>query len=225
MELLVVEDDARLRQVLRQALEENGHHVMAASDGAEGLDLARQHDFDVIVLDVMLQSIDGVTLTRQIRRDGRSTPIVMITARDEVKDVVRGLDEGADDYLTKPFALEELYARIRAVTRRKTSISAALEAGGIRLDVEKRLVTCRGRALSLTKTEFRILELLMRRWGRVISRNAMLDLVWNSSVDVQPNTVEAYVSRLRSKLDGIDAGGLIETVRGFGYSIREGPDE
>jgi DNA-binding response OmpR family regulator len=221
MELLIIEDDSGLRKVLQKALEEQGHFVTVAMDGVEGLELARHRDYDVILLDVMLPGIDGITVMRQLRRDRRTTPIIIITARNHPSHVVEGLDEGADHYLVKPFALEELYARIRAAARRTGPMRPnVLDAGGLALDLERRVVVRDGRVVTLTPTEFRLLEFLMRRPGRVVSRDTLLDLAWGDMEEVQANTVEVFMSRVRSKLNRLDSGGYIVTERGIGYSFR-----
>ncbi len=222
MWILIVEDELPMAQVLRQGLEEQNHTVTLAQDGAEALDLASDSQFDAIVLDVMLPQCDGLTVARSLRKRGSQTPILMLTARDSTEDIVRGLDAGADDYLVKPFALKVLFARLRALARRAGNPSIpALQVDDLCLDPTTREVHRGGRKVHLTAIEFRFLEYLMRRVGRVASRDAIVDAVWGYNEEVEPNTVHTYVKCLREKLDSDPAMRLIHTVRGYGYVMRE----
>ena len=221
MRLLVVEDEPEMAELLRKGLEEENHRVVLATDGREALELARTYDFDAIVLDVMLPVMDGYAVTRSLRRSERRTPILMLTARDAVRDIAKGLDGGADDYLTKPFSFVELLARLRSIARRVTQESDnVLGVADLRLDPVARQVFRAGKPIHLTATEFRVLEFLIRRAGRVVSRAAIAEAVWGFDEDIEPNTVEAFISLLRNKIDRNFLPKLLHTIRGFGYSIR-----
>lgn len=220
MKLLVVEDDERMANVLRQALEEEGHDVTAAYEGHTALDVALRFPFDLLILDVMLPGMDGFTIAHRLRAARNQTPILMLTARDTTVDIVQGLDKGADDYLTKPFSLEVLLARVRAVSRRGPIPQAVcLQVGDLRLDLGTREVTRGSRALTLTRTEFAVLELLMRAAGRVVPRGSIIDSVWTGH-EIESNTLDAFVKLLRSKVEAPGESKLIHTVRGVGYCIR-----
>ena len=222
MEVLIVEDDRQLAVLLKRGLEREGHVTAVASDGAEGLDYALARSYDVIVLDVMLPVIDGFEVARRLRRQGCQTPVLMLTARDGRRDVIDGLDVGADDYLTKPFAFDELLARLRAVARRGPIPRAVVSAvGDLTLDSAGHEARRAARRLELTPKEFRLLELLMRHKGRVLSRDVIIEAVWGHTADVKPNTVDAFVSSSRRKVDGASDIPLIQTVRGVGFSARE----
>ena len=221
MQVLVVEDEQQMAELLRRTLEEEGHHVIVASNGREGLDIARCSPFDVIVLDVMLPGMDGITVARQLRESRVQTPILMLTARDAPSDIVKGLDCGADDYLTKPFSIDILLARVRAVSRRGAVARPVwLEIGGVKLDPASRRVTRDGQVLGLTPREYKLLELLMRNPGRAISRDTILESVWGFGSEVNENTLEVFMRQLRLKVDTREPK-LIHTVRGFGYRMQE----
>jgi two-component system response regulator MprA len=221
--ILVVEDEPAMADLLRQGLEEANHTVTVARDGAEGLHAARTSQFDAIVLDVMLPQVDGVELTRRLRTANRQTPILMLTARDAAADIVKGLDAGADDYLTKPFSWKVLLARLRAISRRAARPAVStLQVDDLLLDPASSQVRRGGTLVNLTATEFRILEFLMRRAGRVVSRSAMMDAIWGFEEEIESNTVDAFIKLLRDKIDRGRERKLIHTVRGFGYVIREG---
>jgi two-component system OmpR family response regulator len=224
MHLLLVEDDERLSRVLRRLLEEDRHVVELARDGRSGLELAESAaGVEAIILDIGLPDISGLEVARRIRRDGRDVAILMLTARDTVNDRVTGLDAGADDYLVKPFAYEELSARLRALARRTETgprrPDPVIEVGPIRLDEKTRRVTVEGRTVDLSPREFSLLECFLRHPGQSLTRDQLLDQAWPFSVAVTPNAVDAYVHYLRTKL-GI-AGGRIETVRGVGYRLAD----
>jgi two-component system, OmpR family, response regulator len=220
--LLVVEDDARLSRLLKRLLSQDLHVVETAATAEEGLEIATSTlELDALILDVGLPDKSGFEVARTLRRDGSQVPILMLTARDSVSDRVEGLDAGADDYLVKPFAYEELLARLRALGRRPPSRkSSALKAGPIELDETTRRVTVGGKPVDLSQREFSILECLLRRPGQVLSRDQLLDYAWPYGVALTLNTVEAYIHLLRDKL-GSDAAALVETVRGVGYRLRE----
>ncbi|HET9388220.1 MAG TPA: response regulator transcription factor [Steroidobacteraceae bacterium] len=222
MKVLIVEDERLLGALLRKALERENHNVTVAHDGAEGLALAVMHEFDVLVLDIMLPKLDGFEVARRLRQRGRTTPILMLTARDSVPDIVRGLDLGADDYLAKPFALEEFFARLRAAARHRAvpAARAQLCVENLVLDPATREVTRAGRPIQLSATEFRLLEFLMRRAGRVALRAAILEGVWGLDRDVAQNNLDAFMRLLRRKIDRDCPQKLIQTVRGVGYTVR-----
>jgi two-component system OmpR family response regulator len=221
--LLVVEDDARLSRLLKRLLSQDRHVVETALTAEEGLEVATSNlELDAIVLDVGLPDRSGFDVARTLRKKGSQVPILMLTARDSVSDRVEGLDAGADDYLVKPFAYEELLARLRALGRRPpTRKSPLLKAGPIELDETTRRVAVSGKSVDLSQREFSILECLLRRPGQVLSRDQLLDYAWPYGVALTPNTVEAYIHLLREKL-GSDGAERVETVRGVGYRLREG---
>jgi DNA-binding response OmpR family regulator len=215
-----VEDEHRMRELLRQGLTEDGHAVTVANDGHEGLSIAQGSAFDLIVLDVMLPGPDGFAIARQLRKQRNHTPILMLTARDSTRDIVEGLNLGADDYLTKPFSFEVLLARVRAVGRRGPIPQAVwLQVADLTMNQGTREVRRGARAIELTRTEYAILELLMRNAGRVISRERLLETVWGDS-DVEANTLDVFVRLLRTKIEAEGEIKLIHTVRGVGYSVR-----
>jgi two-component system OmpR family response regulator len=219
--LLLVEDDGRLSRLLRRLLAQDRHVVETAATAAEGLEVATSGlQLDAIVLDVGLPDGSGFDVARKLRKKGDSVPILMLTARDSVGDRVEGLDAGADDYLVKPFAYEELLARLRALGRRPPARRHALRAGPFELDESARRVTVEGKPIQLSQREFSILECLLRRPGQVLSRDQLLDYAWPYGVALTPNTVEAYIHLLRDKV-GPAAAAYIETVRGVGYRLRE----
>ena len=220
MRILVVEDEPDMAKALRQGLEEEGHAVISSPDGADALSLTRHYEFDAIVLDVMLPLMDGYAVARQIRQSDSPVPILMLTARDAAADMVRGLEAGADDYLTKPFRFEVLLARLRAISRRGgASRRPVFIVGDLCLDPSTRLVTRGTRSISLSKTEYGLLELLMRRSGGVVTREVILDSVWGFDQEVENNTIHAFVRLLRHKIDLPDEPKLIHTVRGIGYRL------
>ncbi|MCW5966559.1 MAG: response regulator transcription factor [Bryobacterales bacterium] len=222
MRILVVEDDPRMLALLRQGLEEEGHGVTVAQDGEVGLECARALVFDVIVVDVMLPKMDGLSLARRLRDERNRTPILMLTARDHTIDIVRGLDSGADDYLTKPFSFEVFLARLRAVGRRGPIPQPPhLRVADLELDPAARVVRSCGRKVNLSRTEFALLELLMRRQGNVVPREVIMDSVWGVGANVESNTLDAFVRLLRNKIEPRESGRLIRTERGIGYGIWE----
>ncbi len=216
--------ETAMREALRQGLEEENHTVTLASDGLEGLSAAESCAFDAIVLDVMMPRMDGVEMVRRLRAGGRQTPVLMLTARDAATDVVRGLDAGADDYLTKPFSFGVLLARLRAISRRAAQPQKpSLQIHDLTLDPASHEVTRAGVPLNLTATEYRVLEFLMRRAGHAVSRSATIEGVWGFEEDVEANTVDAFIKHLREKIDLGHERKLIQTVRGYGYILREEP--
>ena len=226
MHVLIVEDERRMAELLKRGLEEENHSVSLALDGREGLEMAQALEYDAIVLDLMLPGVDGYEVARRLRKSGNKTPILVLTARDTVPDVVKGLDLGADDYMTKPFSFEEFLARLRSVSRRASSPRpTVLQVGDLVLDPATHEVRRAGEEISLSRTEFRLLEFLMRRAGRVVPRNTIVLSVWDSGEDVEENTLDAFISLLRNKVDRDYKVKLIQTVRGTGYTIREHPKE
>lgn len=224
MKLLVVEDEPRMLELLRRGLTEEGHNVTCASDGSEGWELVRAYEFDAVVLDVMLPKMNGFELAKRLRQERIATPVLMLTAKDSVPDVVRGLDAGADDYLTKPFTFNELLARLRALQRRATARPQnRLQVGTLILDPESREVSRAGVPIILTRTEYSLLERLMYRAGKVVPRNRLIESVWGFDREIEENTLDAFVRLLRHKVDREGMPKLILTVRGVGYMIREEP--
>jgi DNA-binding response OmpR family regulator len=222
MQILIVEDDRRLARQLKKGLDENGHTVSLAFDGIEGLEAARQGGFDVLVLDVMLPRLDGFGVVKKLRSIGSKRPVLMLTARDAAEDIVTGLDAGADDYLTKPFALKVLLARLRALARRKeVEPRVQLQINNLMLDPAQHVVTRAGSPVTLTRTEFLLLETLLRNLGRVLTRARLIEAVWGSEREVESNTLDVYVRQLRSKIEPTGSKKLIQTIRGVGFAIRE----
>jgi len=220
MKILVVEDDKLMAEVLQTSLEEENYSVSVAFDGSAGLDLTETDRFDLIVLDVMLPGMNGWDFTRRLRAAQRTVPILMLTACDTSSDVVQGLDCGADDYLTKPFALDVLFARLRALARRSSaSNSSVLKVADLVLDTTARRAFRGSRAIALTTTEFMLLEVLMRNFGRVSTRETILTAVWGSVPTVEENTLDAFIRLLRRKIDWDEPVKLIHTLRGRGYSL------
>jgi len=223
MRLLIIEDEKGMAELLKKGLEEENHRVALAFDGLDGLELARTYEFDAIVLDLMLPRVDGFEVARRLRRAGNPTPILILTARDAVPDVVKGLDLGADDYMTKPFSFEEFLARLRTVARRGAAPRpTCLREGDLILDPASRQARRGRREIHLSPTEYRLLELLLRRAGRVVTRTAIVEAVWGLENDIEDNTLDAFVRLLRRKVDKGFRSKLIQTVRGIGYCLREG---
>jgi len=218
MKVLVVEDDRKVAGFIQQGLREEGYAVDVAADGAEATTLAHVYDYDLILLDLMLPKKNGLQVAAELRRDGRRTPILMLTARDATEDVVRGLDAGADDYLTKPFKFDELLARVRALVRRGgASRTEVLRVGPVELDRLKHRVRVDGHAIDLTPKEFQLLEHFLLRPGEVMRRTELLEKVWDLHFDPESNVVDVHVGNLRRKLYRAAGTELIETVRGVGF--------
>ncbi len=222
MWILVVEDEPAMGAMLRQGLEEANHTVTLTRDGAEALSALENATFDTVILDVMIPGFSGLEVVRRLRALRNQVPVLMLTARDSPADIIAGLDAGADDYLVKPFAFNILLARLRAVSRRGTIPKlASLQIGDLELDPASHEVTRAGCRINLTATEFRFLEFFLRRPGKAVSRSAIIEAVWGFDEDVELNTVDTYVKLLRDKLDGEHHPRLIQTVRGYGYILRE----
>lgn len=222
MRILVVEDERRMADLLSSGLSEEGHNVTIAREGREGLSVAEAYPFDLIILDVMLPGLDGFSIARRLREQRNQTPILMLTARDATQDIVKGLDFGADDYLTKPFSFDVLLARVRAVARRGPIPQPVfLQFADLTMDPSAREVRRGNRLVSLTRTEFAILELLLRNAGRVVSRDHLIESVWGAAgAEIESNTLDAFVRLLRAKVEAPGEPKLIQTVRGVGYSLR-----
>ena len=225
MKILIVEDEPKTGDYLRQGLTEAGFVVDLARNGIDGRHLALTEDYDLVVLDIMLPGLDGWSVLRDIRADGRQMPVLFLTARDRVEDRVKGLESGADDYLLKPFAFSELLARVRTLLRRgKTTEVERLRAADMELDLLRRRVTRGGKRIDLTAKEFALLELLLRRQGEVLPRSLIASQVWDMNFDSDTNVVEVAIKRLRAKVDTGDAK-LIQTVRGMGYVLEAPPED
>lgn len=210
-----------MADLLEQTLKEEGHQVVVARDGRDGFAIACASSFDVIVLDLMLPGMDGLTIARKLREAHNQTPVLMLTARDAPQDIVRGLDSGADDYLAKPFSIDILLARLRSVSRRGAiARPVCLKVADLTLDPGTHAVSRSGQPLNLTPREYKLLELFMRNAGRVVSRQTILESVWGVGTNVAENTVEVFVRLLRGKIESHEPK-LIHTVRGFGYMMRE----
>jgi two-component system OmpR family response regulator len=225
MHILIIEDDAETAEYLVRGLQESGHVTEHAADGNAGLERARQHRYDVWIIDRMLPGLDGLSLLSQLRADCNTTPALFLTALADVDDRVSGLQSGADDYLAKPFAFTELLARLDAIVRRRnaTATDTLLRVGDLELDRLQRRVTRAGRNISLQAREFRLLEYLMQHAGQVVTRTMLLEQVWGYHFDPQTNVIDVHISRLRAKLEHDFEHPLLHTIRGAGYSLRE-PD-
>ncbi len=222
MRILLVEDDREIAGYIGRGLEEEGNRVTVCFDGAAGLRAAQTSAFDVVVLDVMLPFLDGFEVTRRMRAGKIATPIVLLTARDAARDVVRGLDAGADDYLIKPFSFEVLLARLRARTRAaRAERRSRLQCGDLTIDLESHEAWRAEKPLNLTRTEFAIVESLMRAGGRVVTRQRLIDSVWGAGREVGNNNLDVFIRFLRVKIGGPRLPRLIHTVRGIGYCLRE----
>jgi DNA-binding response OmpR family regulator len=220
MNVLVVEDDKEMAELLVRGLREESHEVDLARDGRAALALSNSGAFDVILLDVMLPGMDGLEVARELRFRREQVPVLMLTARDALPDIVKGLDAGADDYMTKPFSFVELLARVRALGRRRADRPRnVLEVGDVVLETTTYRTFRSGHEIHLSLTEFRLLELLVRNRGMVVSRHAILETLWGNRRDIGENSIDAFIRLLRKKLDGDARTGLIHTHRGFGYSV------
>ena len=215
MRILVVEDEHKIASSIKRGLEQEGYAVDVAYDGEQGYDLASSESYDAIVLDLMLPKIDGLTICSKLREEEKHTPILILTSKGFLSDRVNGLNTGADDYLVKPFAFEELLARLRALLRRpKNGGLARLVYKDLELDSVNFEVKMSGKKINLSRKEFALLEYLMRNSGKIVSKDNIIDHVWSYDADILPNTVEVYIGYLRKKISG-----LIQTVRGFGYKL------
>lgn len=223
--ILLVEDEEKLARMVEMELHYEGYQVTKALDGRSGLELALSQDFDLVLLDIMLPVLSGMEALRRLRKEKANLPVIMLTARDSVVDKVAGLDSGADDYVTKPFAIEELLARIRSALRKRSGEDQEevqlLTVGGLTMDLARHLVTMEEQVVDLTKKEFDLLQYLIENKGNVLSRESLLDRVWGFDFVGETNSVDVYIRFLRSKLDEAFGVKLIHTVRGVGYVVRE----
>lgn len=222
MRILLIEDDIAISRLLKEGLEDESYAVDVAHDGSEGYRTASADEYDVIILDIMLPEMDGYEVCRALRKDGNKTPILMLTARDAERDIVEGLDTGADDYLAKPFSFDVLLARIRALLRRPNEkLEEILRVGDLKLDPSLKKVTRASQEITLTAKEYGVLEYLMRNKGKVLSKEQIISHVWDFDADVLPNNVELFIMFLRRKIDKPFKSKLIYTVSGFGYKLEE----
>lgn len=223
MKVLIIEDDREAARYLARALNESGHTVDFVHDGEEGLFMAREHDYDALIVDRMLPKRDGLSLISSLRAEGCATPALILSALGQVDDRVTGLRAGGDDYLTKPYAFAELLARLEALARRNTGIAdqAVLKVGDLALDRLARRVTRDGKEIDLQPREFRLLEYLLRHAGQVVTRTMLLENVWDYHFDPQTNVIDVHMSRLRAKIDRGFETPLLHTVRGAGYMVRD----
>ena len=222
MKVLVVEDDRKVAGFIEQGLKEEGHVVDVAADGDEATMLAHVYEYDLILLDVVIPRKNGFQVAAELRREGRTTPILMLTSRDATEDVIRGLDAGADDYLAKPFRFDELLARMRALSRRGGSARAeVLKVGPVELDRLRHSVTVGGQPLDLTPKEFQLLEYFLLHRDEVVRRTTLLEKVWDMHFDPESNVVDVHVGNLRRKLHEAAGATLIHTVRGVGFTLKE----
>ncbi len=224
LRILVIEDDPRLLELLRKGLWEHGHLVMTTANGREGLQLGIQHNFDVIILDIRLPELDGYQIAAGLRTNGCSTPVLMLTALDMEDDIIRGLDLGADGYMTKPFSFRELLVRIHSLARRANAPSAEVHCAGLTIDPIQRKVFHSGKYISLTRSEFLLLEQLAEHAGNPLSRKDLADHVWGAATPVKRGVLDTLVNSLRRKLDSPFRHSLIKTVRGLGYCLQDGSE-
>jgi DNA-binding response OmpR family regulator len=221
MRILVVEDEAKVASFIRRALEEESYAVDVCADGARGLDLARAGCYDLVILDLMLPGMPGLEVLKALRKEQVAAPVLILTARSELDQKVKGLDAGADDYLTKPFAIEELLARVRVLLRRGSGEAAGvLQVDDLVLNPATREVTRGGKRIELTAKEYALLEYLMRNAGRVLTRPMIAEHVWNQDFDTFTNVIDVYVNYLRNKIDRGQERKLLQTVRGSGYTLK-----
>ena len=223
MKILVVDDEIRIARAIKQGLEQDGYAVDIAYDGEDGYNSACADEYDCIILDVMMPVMNGYEVLKKLRADGYKTPIIMLTAKDQARDVVKGLDNGADDYLAKPFSFEVLGARIRSLLRRpRDVVDNVFVARDLEMDTVRREVKRAGKPIRLSSKEFSILEYLLRNKNRVLSKTNIMTHVWDFDADILPNNVEVFINYLRGKVDKpFEGEPLIQTVRGFGYVVRD----
>lgn len=222
MRVLVVEDEKKVANFIKHGLEEERYIVETVNDGISAIDVVMNNHFDAIVLDVMLPGKDGLTLLKEIRDSGISTPVILLTARSTVEDKVAGLDLGADDYLPKPFSFDELAARLRSILRRSSpEKSTKLRAGDLILDTVSHLAYRHGREIELTTKEYALLEYMMRNKNRILSRSTITQHVWKHNFDPESNIIDVYIKRLRSKIEKDDEKPIVQSIRGVGYRLRE----
>lgn len=222
MKILIVEDEHLIATSLKKGLEQEHYTVDIAFDGLEGYDLAASGDYDIILLDLMLPGLDGLSICKKLRQENIHTPILMLTAKSQLDDKIKGFDSGADDYLTKPFAFEELLARIRALSRRpQKANSKILSLADLSLDTTNFIVKRGNHEIRLSSKEYSLLECLLRHQNQILSKDQIIQYVWSYESDILPNTIEVYIRNLRQKIDQPFKKKLIQTIRGFGYKISE----
>ena len=221
MRILVVEDEKKIAGFVKRGLKEEGYAVDVAADGDEGYELASVNDYDLIILDLMLPKCDGVTLCKKLRADKLEVPVIMLTAKTSVQDKVTGLDAGANDYLTKPFAFEELLARLRVLLRKPVQPATRMQIADLVLDLLSHKVTRAGRDIVLSSREFALLDYLMRNAGTVVTRTMISEHVWDIDFDTNTNVIDVYINYLRNKIDADFDKKLIQTIRGRGYTLKE----
>lgn len=222
MRILVVEDEHRIARALKEGLEQETYAVDVEFDGEDGYNAAVAEEYDLIILDVMMPGLNGFEVCERLRQEGNHTPILMLTAKDQNKDIVRGLDAGADDYLAKPFSFEVLLARVRSLLRRPhDSLGEELCIADLSLNTVTKKVIRNSKEISLSSKEYALLEYLLRNQGRVLSKNNIISHVWDFDADILPNTVEVFITYLRNKIDRPFHSSLIHTVRGFGYKMEQ----
>ncbi|MDB5169020.1 MAG: ykoG [Candidatus Saccharibacteria bacterium] len=221
MKILIVEDEHKIANAVREGLQQESYAVDVAYDGEEGYNSAMYDDYDLVILDVMLPGMNGFEICQKLRAEGKHMPILMLTAKDQNRDVVKGLDTGADDYLVKPFSFEVLLARVRALLRRpQETLGEVLEAGDLSMNTVTKDVQRGGQSITLSSKEYALLEYLLRNKNKVLSKNNIMGHVWDFDADILPNTVEVFVAYLRAKVDRpFKTPNLIRTIRGFGYKI------
>jgi DNA-binding response OmpR family regulator len=222
MRILIVEDEPRMLELLRKGLYEHGFTVMTAADGERGLEMAMVHEFDSILLDIGLPKMDGYALLKELRARSQTTPVLMLTARDTEDDIIRGLDAGADDYLTKPFSFPELVARLQSITRhdREQGDGTIIKAADVVIDTIRHTITRDGNSIDLSRLEFQLLSCLARRAGQCVSRQALIEFIWGADHSVGAGALDVLVSSLRAKIDAPPRKRLIGTVRGSGYVLK-----
>ncbi len=221
MRVLIVEDEKSLADILKKGLEEEGYAVDVAYDGEDGLFMAENEPSDIVILDIMLPVIDGITILKSMRKAGVKTPVLMLTARDAVTDKVAGLDSGADDYLTKPFSFEELLARMRALLRRNTEVnSSVIVIGDLAIDTAAHEVTRGGKAVVLSAREYTLLEYMAMNRNTVLSRTSLTEHLYDRDFDLDSNVIDVFINRIRNKIDRRHGTKLIHTVRGAGYMLK-----
>ena len=222
MKILIVEDEHLIATSLKKGLEQEHYTVDISFDGVEGYDLASSGDYDIILLDLMLPKLDGISICKKLRDENNHTPILILTAKSQLEDKINGLNCGADDYLTKPFAFEELLARIRALSRRpQQATSKTLTVGDLNIDTTNYQVKRGNKEIRLSSKEYSLLECLVRHAGQILNKDQLIQYVWSYESDILPNTVEVYIRNLRQKIDKPFKKKLIQTIRGFGYKISE----
>ena len=220
MHILVVEDEKKISSFLVKGLRAEGHTVDLAENGTDGLNKGLDEDYSVIILDIMLPLMDGLTVCKTLRQHKKTTPVIMLTAKDTVEDKIHGFEHGADDYLVKPFSFAELLVRIKAVSRRQSEVpSEKLQCADLHINPETHEVVRKNKPISLSATEFRLLEYLLRNSSRVVSKQRILEEVWGYDFDPESNIVEVYIKYLRTKIDRGHTPKLIQTIRGFGYRL------